>query len=241
MINSNDPNELFSLRGVAPNYTRAAENAKRFVYTFSFCPSEIVSNPVMWQKYGQVVLNFEIVNDPFRWDSFRISSMHYGESGLVAKYVALLDEMHSQYPPWRFEPHLESLLSFLAFHKEEAHRDEQEIRLLHVPFLFNDSDANFDFRVSESHTGLTKYRELPLYVGNDREGAVSRTQRHESKLSESKPLINVISIQFGDNQPAFDQGKLNDVRYELEDYLIAKFGYRINVEKELFETGCRTA
>lgn len=237
LTNSNDPNELFTIRGI-PSYEQAPERLKPHVYTFSFYKSERISNPIMWINYGQVALNFEIVNDPLTWKYYRISAMHYGESDFVPKYMELLNEMHVNYHPWQFTPDLESMLSLLAFHKEEAHKHEQEVRLLYVPFLFQDRDeANFDFHLSKIRTGLTKYVELPLWVEENEKARHFKVPRHPKKVDESLPLIKITSIEFGDNEPSFDQIKLDNLRYELEDYLIAKFGYGIEVKQNLFETG----
>lgn len=239
LTNSNDPNELFTIKGIPP-YEHGPEHIKPYVYTFSFYKSDRISNPLMWINYGQVALNFEIVNDPLAWDKYRISEIHYGESDFVPKYVELLKEMHANYPPYQFSPDLESMLSLLAFHKEEAHKHEQEVRLLYVPFLFNDhNEANFDFHLSKIRTGLTKYVELPLSVEEVKNGRHFRVPRHSKKGDDSLPLIKITSIEFGDNEPSFDQRKLDDLRYELEDYLVAKFGYEIEVKRDLFETGCR--
>ncbi|VXD14311.1 hypothetical protein [Marinoscillum sp. 108] len=165
--NSNDPNELFSLAGI-PTYENVSENIKPYVYTFSFCKASQVANPAMWRDYGQVSLNFEIVNDPLAWEYYRISPLHYGGSEFVPKYVVLLDEMHKRFPQWNFSPDLESLLSLLAFHKESAHKHEEEIRLLYVPFMFDDrGEAQFDFRVSEVRTGATKFIELQLLAADE--------------------------------------------------------------------------
>lgn len=221
--NSNDPNELFVLKEI-PTYGKVAENIKPYVYTFSFYNSESISNPAMWVKYGQVALNFEIVNDPMAWDYFRISLIHYGESEFMAKYSNLLKEMHERYPAWHFEPDLESMLSLLAFHKEEAHSDEQEVRLLYVPFLFQDrGEASYDFRVSKIRTGMTKYIELPIQVADERKPIISRMKKHAARKDDSIPLIRITSIEFGDNQPLFDEQTLKKIKYELEDYLVAKF------------------
>ncbi|HMJ67379.1 MAG TPA: hypothetical protein VK508_00710 [Cyclobacteriaceae bacterium] len=234
--NSNDPNELFSLKGIPP-YEAAATNVKRYVHTFSFCRDDAVAKPEMWVKYGQVVLNFEIANDPLAWEYYRISPMHYGECDFVAEYTRLSEEMRQMFPDWEFDPDLESLLSLLAFHKEKIHQDETEVRLLHVPFLFDRRDAQFDFRVSKVHTGLTKFVELPLFVENSERRQISQAKRHNIVRDDSLPLIKIISIQFGDNEPNFDQAQLTKIRYELEDYLIAKFGYHIEIKQDLFETG----
>lgn len=237
--NSNDPNELFCFKGVS-RFQHAIEKLKEHVYTFSFCKTTNILNPLMWIEYGQVALNFEIVNDPLAWDYFRISDMHYGESQLIPKYEKLLDEIHKQYAPWQFEPDLESLLSLLTFHKEEIHISEQESRLMYVPHLLNDRDkAKYDFHVSEIRTGMTKYIEIPLYVGNERETQLYRVKKHEIIRDESIPLIRITSIEFGDNEPRFDQRKLDSIRLDLEHYLIAKFGYQIEVKKELFKTGAK--
>ncbi len=237
LINSNDPNELFSIKGI-PTYENVAENIKPYVYTFSFGETETMLKPKMWSKYGQVAINFEIVNDPLQWEYYRISNMHYGESEFVPKYAALLKLMHEQYSPWKFDPDLESMLGLLAFHKEEEHKDEQEVRLLFVPFLLQDRhQANYDYRVSEMRTGLTKYIEIPLFVGNENVMTVSKLKRHPIINDDSRPLIKITSIEFGDNEPLFDQTKLHNLKYELNDYLRARFGYRIEVKDELFKTG----
>lgn len=238
--NSNDPNELFSLKGL-PSYEHAAENLKPYTYTFSFFKSERVTNPAMWREYGQVSLNFEIINDPLKWMYYRISPIHYGDSDVVTKYRSLLEEMHKSFPPWRFQPDLESVLSLLAFHKEKQHEQEQEVRLLYVPHLFDDRDeAHFDFRVSHIRTGLTKYVELPLFVGDEAKPHLFRVGKHEPINDDSLPLIRVKSIEFGDNEPLFDQRQLNNLRFELEDYFTAKFGYQVTVKETLFETGVKS-
>jgi hypothetical protein len=237
--NSNDPNELFLIKGI-PKFKNVAENIKPYVYTFSFCNSESILNPTMWEGYGQIALNFEIVNDPMQWDCYRISSMHYGESDLVIKYAELLNEMHREFSPWEFEPDLESMLSLLAFHKEKIHNYEKEIRLLYVPFMFDDRrQASIDFHVSNIRAGITKYVELPLHVANDEKAWDSKSERHKINKDDSLPLIKITSIEFGDNEPRFSQKKLDNLRLELEDYLTAKFGYRIKVKEKLFETGVK--
>jgi hypothetical protein len=235
--NSNDPNELFTVKGI-PSFEHAAENVKPYVYTFSFVKSDSIMNPAMWVEYGQVALNFEIINDPLAWDYFRISKMHYGESEFVPKYAALLKEMHQKYSSWEFEPDLESMLSLLAFHKEEIHKHENEMRLMYVPFLFDDrGEANIDFHISNVRTGLTKYVNVPLNVANENKAAVFRVERHKVTTDNSIPSIKINSIEFGNNEPRFDQKRLDAIRFELEDYLVAKFGYRIEVKEKLFETG----
>ena len=235
--NSNDPNEMFSIKEI-PTYEHVAENVKPYVYTFSFCKSESILNPMMWMEYGQVALNFEIINDPLAWNYYRISPMHYGESDFVQKYSELLKEMHQNFPSWHFEPDLESMLSLLAFHKEESHKHEQEIRLLYVPFLFDDhSEARFDFHVSNIRTGMTKYIEVPLYISDEEMTWIYRLKKHEVKKDDSLPLIKLTSIEFGDNECRFNQQKLDRMRLDLQGYLNARFGYRIEVKKKLFETG----
>jgi hypothetical protein len=235
--NSNDPNELFSIKGI-PTFEHVADNIKPYVYTFSFCKSESILNPLIWQGYGQVALNFQIVNDPLGWEYFRISPMHYGESELIPNYSKLLEEMHQKFSPWHFEPDIESMLSLFAFHKEVPHSYEREIRLLYVPFLLNDRDkANFDFHLSNVRTGMTKYIELPLYVGNEDKAWIYGVKRHGERKDDCIPLIRITSIEFGDNEPRFSQNELDKIRYDLEDYLVGKFGYRIEVKKTLFTTG----
>lgn len=238
--NSNDPNELFSIKGI-PTFEHVAEKIKPFVYTFSFCKSERIQNPAMWIEYGQVALNFEIVNDPFAWNYHRISSMHYGESDFVSRYSELLKEMHQKYAPWYFQPDVESMASVLAFHKEEGHKHEQEIRLLYIPFLLRDRhETRFDFHVSNIRTGMTKYVEVPIYVGDEEKAWVHKVEKHKVIKDDSIPLIRITSIEFGDNESRFNQHNLDKIRFELQDYLIAKFGYRIEVKKKLFETGVKT-
>lgn len=241
LTNSNDPNELFTIKRIA-GFEHSVERVKPFVYTFSFYKSQRIVNPKMWLTYGQVAINFEIVNNPLDWSYYRISPMHYGESDFVPKLVQLLEEMNSTYKPYQFQPDLESVLSLLAFHKEEPHRHEEEIRVLYVPFLFRDhNEASFDFHLSKIRTGLTRYVELPLYVEDSERRAVRyRVPRLVKRVDDTIPLIKIKSIEFGDNEPTFDQRQLNTLRHDLEDYLLAKFGYEIEVKRELFETGCRT-
>ena len=127
----------------------------------------------------------------------------------------------------------------LSFHKEGKHEHEQEIRLLHIPFLFDDEGtAQYDFRVSEYRTGLTKFVEVPLFVGDEAKPLISKVKRHDPPPEDnSRPLIKITSIEFGDNEPNFQKETFTDVGYELEDYLVAKFGYPIEVKAELFKTG----
>ena len=233
---SNDPNELFSLNGIQ-TYGNATEKLKSLIYTFSFCKASKVANPIMWRTYGQVSLNFEIVNDPLAWQYYRISPMHYGDSEFVPKYVALLDEMHERFPQWHFDPDLESILSLLAFHKETTHQHEEEIRLLYIPFMFDDkSEAQFDFRVSDVRTGITKFVELPLLATDEQRGIPSSARRHSTERNDDIPLVKITSIEFGDNEPLFDQRQLDKIRHELEYYLTARFGYQIEVKGTLFNT-----
>jgi len=237
--NSNDPNELFSNKGIR-TFEHVADNIKPYVYTFSFCKSESILNPEMWMEYGQVALNFEIVNDPYAWDYHRISSMHYGESDFVSKYSELLRQMHEKYTPWCFEPDIESMASVLAFHKEAGHKHEQEVRLLYIPLLLQDRDnARFDFHISNIRTGMTKYVEVPIYVGDEEKAWVHRVEKHKVVKDDSVPLIRITSIEFGDNESRFNQQQLDKIRFDLQDYLIAKFGYRIEVKEKRFETGAK--
>ena len=71
---------------------------------------------------------------------------------------------------------------------------------------------------------MIKYIEILLYVGYERETQLYGVKKHEIKRDDSIPLIRIKSIEFGDDEPRFDQRKLDSIRLDLEHYLIAKFG-----------------
>lgn len=224
------------------SYPDTVELLKEHVFTFSFCRTEDIINPELWLKYGTVALNFEIVNQPDRWHEFRLSQMFYDDTPIAAKYMDFLNELQKKYPGWKFPNDYGSLVSLHAFHKESIHSYEKEYRILYLPPLFKGHlEQYFDFRVSEYHTGFTEYIELPLYSELDSKSFMVRrnVSRHNPKMEtnpDSFPAIKIISVQFGDNEPKVDRIKLNQIKDELQDYLRGKFGYRIEVNSELFKT-----
>lgn len=242
--NSNDQNELFIVKGMT-DHSGVIENLKEHVFTFSFCKVEDIANPKLWDKYGTVALNFEIVNAPEPWHDFRMSQMFYDTTPIADEYNSLIEDLYKKYPGFRFQDDDGSLISIHAFHKEMAHSYEKEYRIMHLPHLFRSSfQRHFDFRVSDYHTGFTEYIELPLYseINSEIRSVRKNVSRHHHQPEvdpASFPLMKIVSIQFGDNEDKVSQAKLSDIDFELADYLDGKFGYRIEVVPELFETKTR--
>lgn len=240
--NSNDPNELFLVKRMSPR-PQVVEKLKESVFIFSFCSKDALSNSKLWGKYGTVALNFEITNPVEQWHEFRFSKMYYENTPIAERYIDMIEQLQREFPDWSFQEDYGSLISLHAFHKQPEHAYEQEIRILYLPHLFSgDIEQHFDFKVGDYHTGFTEYIELPLFFDPNARPFVVRKNvtRHNNTIDRDEnsfPTIRITSIQFGDNEERVTQKKLSEMAYELEDYLEGKFGYRIEVVKELFSTG----
>lgn len=240
LSNSDDPNELSSFTDLA--FTKEQiDHIKEGIFTFSFSHVDDLRNPRLWSEYGQVAIVFEFMNDPRDWDYYHLADIQYSTNPAFKRFYELQQEFQKRIP-MRFGH--DTLRDLIAFHKSPEFHWEQEVRLMNVPWLYSAHlDQYYDFKVSDHHTGFTKFVELKLYVA---EGDLSRIRNMlVPKLNHSinpkvyyasHPQIKVLSIVFGDNEEKINQEKLNGLRHTLAHYISERFGYRIEVDPVLFKT-----
>ena len=65
--------------------------SKNYLYTFSFCEIKEKNNPKLWSEYGKdysgVAIEFEIDNEPKRWNNYMLSQCYYS---LPVRYSPIL-------------------------------------------------------------------------------------------------------------------------------------------------------
>lgn len=240
LSNSNDANELESYRDVGFS-EESIKLQKEDIFILSCCQEADINNTTLWDNYGKVAIVFEMVNESNSWKYFHFSKVNYEKDPAFSKYFELRRAYQAQYPHLQFSH--ESLRDLIAFHKVPSLNWEQEVRLMYLPSRYHQHYDQFpDFKTSEHHTGFTKYVELALSVEPyQRDAWLQEDMRIKQNLPQwyydERPRIRIKSVRFGDNELLMNQEKFDKLYYELKDLLLQRFGYPIEVNRELFKTG----
>ncbi|MEK6782371.1 MAG: hypothetical protein AABY93_11740 [Bacteroidota bacterium] len=238
LSNSDDANELSSFKDVGLTQDQI-DRIKERIFTMSFCNVMDIANKQLWDEYGKVAIVFEILNGATTWNNFHLSKVYYEPNTAFREYFVLEQEFKKRL---KIDFSHDSLRDLIAFHKNEELKWEREIRLMYLPSLYEHQyDELDDFKTSEHHTGFTRYIELALFVENSGiTWAELDRRRVNQNLSETyyidRPKIKITAIKFGDNEEFMDQEKFDKLYYEIKFYLMAKFGYSIEVDQQLFHT-----
>lgn len=242
---SNDPKEFGFAASQLEIPDDRIDHSKKYLFTFSFCKSEEVTNIELWDKYGLnykgVALEFEIINDPVNWNKFMLSSVYYE---LPDELVHLKEKLHAlktKYPGVDIELDLGKLI---AFHKHQDFTQEMEVRLS-TYFPFESVEAywtycNTEFRFDKDRPRITDYFALKLWVDNDSAYVKSSTPEYDRRLFTeedyfiNKPQIIITNIFFGKNC-GIDNREFHKFRLNLEETIRHKLGYSLNLLLNLFK------
>jgi hypothetical protein len=111
------------------------EKKKNNFFALSTCSmkEETITNSFMWEKYGNkakgVVIQFKL---EFKKEyKFLFGKIQYGENGLknILQLKNLQEKFKEENDGFEFDHFNERIIEFLAFHKEEKYKSEEEIRL----------------------------------------------------------------------------------------------------------------
>lgn len=184
--------------------------SKKYLYTFSFCKASELSNCDLWKDYGKnykgVALEFEIVNNPSKWNNFMLSEVFYKIPRDFLEMEEELNKFHEKYPGSKTFIDLGKLI---AFHKKPDFSKELEIRLS-TYFPFNNTEAyekfcNTEFRFEKGRPRETDYFGLKLWVDNESPFVKSDNPEFDRRLDVSEsyfvqnPQIKITNIYFGKN------------------------------------------
>lgn len=222
------------------------EHSKSFLYTISLCEAKELSNPYLWKKYGRnyrgIAIEFEIVNDPMRWNKFMLSKVYYG---LPRKFINLQKELiklMSDHPQVTCDIDLGRLI---CFYKHARYKRESEVRLA-VYFPFNqyhhyDSFCDKEFRLNPKRPRITEYFKLPLWVDNnssyvrdDDDPYLDRTQKLPDNYFDYTPQLKISQIHFGKNCGVNNSQFYSTFYQTLLHLILNKLGYKVNLEMNLY-------
>ncbi|MDX2190049.1 MAG: hypothetical protein SFY32_09310 [Bacteroidota bacterium] len=241
-MNSKDQNELNNIKIQLSN-TEHLKRIKEAIFTFSCClhDDKNIVNKKLWENYGQVALVFEFCNEAKSWDKFHFSQVFYQENvSAFNEYFDLVERNKNEY---NIDFYFESVFKLGAFYKIPELSWENEVRLLYNKDWSSNSENIYnDFTVSNYHTGITKYIEIPLYIDEKIETVylTDPELRLKSKFkNDSVPHIKIKQLIFGDNEPLMNQDKFSNVRFGIKSYVESRLGYSIDIPNQLFETGLK--
>jgi hypothetical protein len=218
--NSSDSTEFNYAATNLPIEKDQIDNLKKLLYTFSFCDSSEINNPLMWENYGNnyggVALEFEITNDIENWQDFMLSKMYYKIPyqliELKNKLEYLKKENSEMKPNFNFG-------KLIGFHKDPKFKTENEIRIS-ILNLYEDIeeyykncklDFNFDKKV------FTEYFKLKLW-----------SKDIDPQYFTNKPQIKITKITFGENC-GFDIQNFQRNITTLYGYFDREFGYEVEI------------
>ena len=241
---SSDQNE-FKFAASALNIpNNQIDYSKNYLYTFSFCKSDDLSNTFLWKEYGKnytgVAIEFEIINDPSLWKNFMFSQVYYELPKFLIDFVNDLKSLNIKYPGTETRIDLGRLISF---HKESRFHKENEIRFS-TYFPFESYEAywkfcNNEFIFNKDRPRIVNYYGLSLWVDNTSAYIKSeipefnRQLKLEDDYFVHKPMIKINQIHFGKNC-GINNNQFSQFREKLEEIIRYKLGYNLKLELNLF-------
>ena len=231
--NSNDPKEYnYAARHIAKIYenqgfTKELINEqlnviKTNAFILSFTETKEIYNPKFWELYADggrgVAIEFEIMNDPLKWENFYYSKVKYGE--LVKIKTLIIKVINHQANNLNNTYNLD-LHQFFGLHKSNIDRwkKENEIRIITYNSFINEYMKQIyrDVRIEKNGLIETMYYKLPLFNNNS----------PEENKDQRMPDLKIAKIYFGPNinyPSIFPNSGFNDFKNELWHYIYKYFG-----------------
>lgn len=213
LLNSNDPNEftypaelvkqLYLAQGhSSEQLDKNIISIKENLYTFSTITPDELSDAMHWKSYGNMALEFEIVNDVSVWRSFHLAKVMYGDTKPLELLVKDLMSFLKENPVIRFDLNIEQLLSFYKTktYNDRSWEDEKEIRILFFPERDGTNDV-FRNHLYKIHKPGVSYLKIPLC--NHEGSFVNPADLRElpERAINGLPRIKLSKIHLGPNFP----------------------------------------
>jgi hypothetical protein len=187
-----------------------AEYVKTYSFIASLTNINEKYNTCLWERYADkkkgVAIEFEIVNEPEKWEYFYFAEIKYGEKNKFEKLKNNWQALIADKPNNRYNIELDQLI---ALHKSEEKkwRDENEVRIL---FLFPVKRSGVikaylsrDYTTDKYDKNI-QYFSLPLV--NNKNEYVIKNNDYINKLMKHDffnhmPKLRIKNVDFGADFP----------------------------------------
>lgn len=238
--NSEDSNEYKHTGEVLGISDGQLAHHKKYLFTFSCCPSSDIRNDKLWKLYGKehtgVAIEFKIENDIKLWEKYHIAQVKYEPSD---NFKSMLEEFKKIEVKRNIKINVD-LSKIIGFHKAPDWADEKEIRIMtYFPYQYLDEYLKFsktEFKISENGSRFVDYIKLPLWVNNESpflKGSKPDLNRHQSLSTdffEKRPKIKINKILIG-QKSAIPNNQLIYFIDQLSNLVQENYGYKIEINR----------